>query len=152
MFFILCAGCFLLFKYHYNNLGYFIAVVFITASIIVIKNLAVLSDSFEISKYYFFGLVKRAWQFNKDENIKVSSFGSDFGQDGDIPDIDGGASGIGCLFMIFSIFVPPKITKKEFKIEKFDDTNNLLKRVRIILDRSEFNYLQAFVSRPKSTQ
>lgn len=144
-FFTLGIICFLAFKYHHDDLGYFITVVLLTLSIIVVKDLIVCTDSFQISKYYFFGLIKRTWQFNKGENIKVSSFGSDFGQDGDIPYIDDSASGLGCLFSIFSIFVPPKIIKKEFNVEKFGETNNLLNRVNILLDRPEFNYLKKFI-------
>jgi hypothetical protein len=144
-FFILVPTCFLAFKYLYNNLGYFIAVTLITISIIVVKEFIVFSDSFQISKYYFFGLIKRNWQFNKAENIRISSFGSDFGEDGDIPDNDPTASGIGCLFSIFSVFMPPKIVKKEFKIEALNKSNNLIKRTNIFLDKCEFNYLLTFI-------
>ena len=58
-FFILGATCFFAFKSHYDNLGYFIAVALITFSIIVVKDFIVSLDSFLISKYYFFGLIKR---------------------------------------------------------------------------------------------
>jgi hypothetical protein len=150
-FFILGTISFFAFKSHYDNLGYFITVVLITLSIIVVKDFIVLIDSFLISKYYFFGLIKRTWRFDKDENIKISSFGSDFGQEGDIPDIDQTASGLGCLFSIFSVFAPPKITNREFKIEKFDEINNLLNRVHILLDKPEYEFLQTFIHRPHST-
>ena len=150
-FFMLATICLFAFKYHYDNLGYFIAVVFITLSIIVVKGFTVWSDSFLISKYYFFGLIKKTWRFNKGENIKLSSFGSDFGQDGDVPDIDNIASGVGCLFSIFGMFVPPKITSKEFKVEKFDEASKLLNSVSVFLDRPEFNYLQTYIRPPQST-
>ena len=150
-FFVFGAICFFAFKYHYDNLGYFIAVALITLSIIVVKDFIVSFDSFSISKYYFFGLIKWRWRFNKEDKIKASSFGSDFGQDGEIPDYDYEASELGCLFSIFSTFVPPKITMKKFKVGKFDEFNRPLKSVHILLDKPEFNYLQKFIHQPQST-
>jgi len=144
-FFFLAAICSLAFIYHYDNLGYFIIVALITISIIVVKDFVVFSNSFEVSKYYFFGFIKRRWKFNQDENIKVSAFGSDFGQDGEIPDFEDIESGLGCLFSILSIFMPPKITRKEFKVQAYNETNILLKRVHILLDKSEFNYLKTLL-------
>ena len=143
-FFFLAAICSLAFIYHYDNLGYFIIVALITISIIVVKDFVVFSNSFEVSKYYFFGFIKRRWKFSKDENIKVSTFGSDFGQDGEIPDYQDIESGLGCLFSIFLIFMPSKITRKEFKIQAYDETNILSKRADIFLDKSEFSYLKVF--------
>lgn len=151
IFFILTTICFFAFKYQNENLGYFIAVVFLALSIIVVKGLVVFSDSFLVSKYYFFGLVKRTWQFTKGENINISSFGSDFGENQDISIHDDSASGIGCLLSIFLFLVPPKITIKRFSIEKFDETHKLLKSVSLLLDRSEFKYLQIFIYQPHDT-
>jgi hypothetical protein len=138
----------LAFKYHHDNLGYFVTVVIITLSIIVVKDVAISVDSFSVSKYYFFGLVKWTWNFNKDNNIKLSSFGSDFGQDGESSFHDDTGTGIGCLFMIFEVFLPPKIVMKQFKIEKLD---NPTKRVDILLDKYEFDNLQQFIKQPQST-
>ena len=150
-FFIFGAICFFAFKYHNENLGYFISVVLITLSLIGIKDFVVCSDSFQISNYYFFGLISRTWRFNKGDNVNVSTSGQDFGQDGDVPLIEDTAHGLGCLFSLFSIFVPPKITRKYFKIEKFDEFNKLSKSVYVLLDRPESNYLQTFVHQPQST-
>jgi hypothetical protein len=150
-FFILGTICFFAFKYYHDNLGYFIAVVLITLSIIVVKDFIVCSHSFSISKYYFFGLIRKTWRFNKGDNVKVSSFGSDFGQDGEITVHDDTVSGLGCLFSIFSIFLPSKITMKEFKLEKFDEFNSHTKNVYILLNRPEFIHLETFIHQPQST-
>jgi hypothetical protein len=143
-FFILGAICFLAFIYHFDNLGYFVAVVFIAISIITIRNFIVFPDSFQVSKYYFFGLIKRRWQFHKGENLHISTLGADFGEDADNPDI--GDIEVGCLFFILSIFVRPKIVKKEFTVEKRSETNVVLERVHIFLDKAAFNYLKPFMS------
>lgn len=144
-FFILGAIYFLSFIYHFDNLGYFVAVVFIAISIITIRNFIVFPDSFQISKYYFFGLIKRRWQFHKGENVHISTLGADFGEDADRPDVDIEDIEVGCLFFIFSIFVRPKVVKKEFTVEKRSETNVVLERVHIFLDKAEFNYLKLFM-------
>ncbi|MFT3704158.1 MAG: hypothetical protein QM802_17455 [Agriterribacter sp.] len=148
--FILGAICILAFKFQNENLGYFIAVILILFSIIVVKDFEVRPNSLKISKYYFWGLFCRRWEFNKEDNIKVSSLGLDFGQEGDTPDFDDAGAGIGCLFSIFSLFAKPKITMKQFKIDKFDESNIHLKSVRILLNRSEFKYLETFVNQLQS--
>lgn len=148
MFLILGTGCFLAFKYHYDNIGYFVSVVLISLSIIVVKDVVISVNSFLVSKYYFFGLIKRTWNFNKGDNIELSSFGSDFGQDGESSFHDDTATGFGCLFMIFEVFVPPKIVMKEFKIEKID---NPYKTVSILLDKYEFDNLLKLIHQPQST-
>jgi len=148
VFLILGTGCFLAFNYHYDSLGYFVSVILITLSIIVVKDVAISVDSFLVSKYYFFGLIKWTWNFNKGNNIKLSSFGSDFGQDGESSFHDDTATGLGCLFMILEVFSPPKIVMKEFKIEKIDSPS---KRVYILLDKYEFDNLQKLIHHPQST-
>ena len=113
--------------------------------IIVVKEIIVLSDSFQITKYYFFGFIKRKWKFDKSETIYFKSYGSGFGREGDIPNLDDSASGLGCLFTIFCAFVePPLITKKEFTIEMINDSNVVIKGVQIFLNEQEFIFLQTF--------
>lgn len=147
-FLILAAVCFLAFNFNHDNLGYFVAVVIIMLSIIVVKDIVISVDSFFVSKYYFFGLLKRTWNFNKGDNIKLSSFGSDFGQGGELFFPDDTGIGIGCLFMIFEAFLPSKIVMKEFKIEKI---NSPSKKVHILLDKYEFDNLQKLAHQPQST-
>lgn len=145
-FFILGLICFFAFNDHHESLGYIIIVALLSMSGIVVKNFIVSYDSLQISTYYFFGLINRTWQFNKGDNIKISSFSLDFEEDDDIASVDDGGSGIGCLFFLFSSIIPPKITRREFKIEKFDLSNQRLKRVHILLDRYEYKCLQKFIS------
>ena len=147
-FFILCLICFLAFIYSYDKLGYFIALTLATMRIIVVKGFIIYLDSFQVSKFYFFGLFKRKWHFNKSENIRVLPLGSDFGEDGVAPNVDDGGSGLGCLFSIFSMFSPPTITKKEYKVENLNETNDKINSTRILLDRPELNYLDSFIRRP----
>lgn len=145
-FFILGITCFFAFQYNNDNLGYFIAVAIITLSIVVVKNFTVFPGSFVISNYYFFGLIKITWRFNKGDSITISSYGSDFGQNGEIPDYDHNYAtpGLGCLYSVFLIFFPFKIIKKNLKIEKIDESNKSLKRVHIFLNKYEFDCLQSF--------
>ena len=145
-FLTLTITCFLAFNFHYDNLGYFIAVVFVFLSLIILDNVIVYSDSFLIRKYYFFGLCRRTWYFDKGQKIKISSFGSDFGQDGEIPDYDSShvVPGLGCLFSIISVFLPHKIVRQEFKVEKLDILDNSIDTAYIVLDRQEFSLLDKF--------
>jgi hypothetical protein len=131
-----------------RRLGYFVTVAFIMLSVIVVKDIAISVNSFLVSKYYFFGLIKWTWNFNKGNNIKLSSFGSDFGQDGESSFHDDTATGLGCLFVIFEVFSHPKIVMKEFKIEKTDSPS---RRVYILLDKYEFDNLQKLIHQPQST-
>ena len=145
LFLILGTACFFAFKYHYDNLGYFILVVLIFMSIIVVRDFKVYSESFQISKYYLFGLIKRQWQFNKGSKIEITSFDSEFGAEGDPVDLDSTGTGLGCLVSIFSGFMPSRVTKRRFNIEMFSEANKLLKRVHIVLEKPEYNYLKTFI-------
>ena len=149
--FILGTVCFLAFHYQYNNLGYFIAVVLILLSIIVVKNFIVFQDSFQISKYYFFGLIRFRWKFNLEEKFKILSLGADFGGEGDVLNTEPDAAG--CLLLVLSVFFPSGsgVIKKEFRIERSGKVNTPFSRVHIFLDRVEFNYLQGFYTDTKPT-
>ena len=56
---------------HHAIVSYFVVSVFIFVSIIVVKELDVSFDSFNVTKYYFFGLIKRKWPFDNSENISI---------------------------------------------------------------------------------
>ena len=148
-FIILVTTCALSFIYHYDKIGYFTSVVLLTLTFIVLKDFIVSPDSFRISKFYFFGLIKREWFFNKTENIKISTFGTDFGDDGDVVFIDSGVPAPLSILSFFLIFAPPKITMNEFKIEKMDEMYCPINAVRILLSEHEFNYLNPFIRRPQ---
>ncbi len=97
-----------------------------------------------MSKYYFFGFIKRKWEFNKVDRIKVSSFYSDFGQNNDVSNYDDTGTGVGCLLSIILFFIPSKITNKEFKIESLNDKNTAIKSVKITIDNQEFNFIKDY--------
>ena len=138
-------SCAYAFATGFYNLGYFTAVVLIPLGSIVVTDFIVSADSFQIVKYYFFGAIKRRWQFNKGDRIKLSGFGSGFGHDGDNPIDDQTGTGLGCLYMILLVFWPDKIKRKEFKIEQTDSCGQPLNKVHIILNSTEFNHLERFV-------
>ena len=144
-FFILVTAFVLAFINHNEKPVYFISVVLFSLSFISIKKFIVSKDSFQISKFYFFGLIKRTWIFKKSDNIKVSTFGTDFGEEGDFPFVDSGDSAPLSIISFFFIVARPKITMNEFKVEKFDETNWLISSVRILLNKDEFNYLNSFI-------
>ncbi len=144
-FFILGIACYASFNTHYNNLGYCIAVALIFLSSITLKNLSIYAASFLIEKYYFFGFIKRGWQFNKEDNLRLTSFGSNFGENGETPDHANDPVGLGCLYSVLSVFLPPTITKKPFKVAQLDELNTILKSVTIILNKTEYDYLRKFI-------
>lgn len=137
--------CSLAFMFNNQNLGYFIIVIILSLSFIVVNGFSVQDDSFQISRYYFFGIFKKRWQFHKVDHLKISSFGPGFGEDGNSSYLDDGETGLGCLFSLFTLFVPPKIQRREFKIESFTDTNDRQSTVSIILNKEEYNYLVPFI-------
>lgn len=146
IFFILVITGLLSCVFQYEKAGYFISVIFASLSIVVIKDLVVSAESLLVSKYYFFGLIRKSWLFGREENIKMSSFGYDFGEESDAPYIADSGSGEGCLFEIFAFFSPPNITRKEVEIQKIDEFDTHSKKVKIFLNKAEFRYLQNFIS------
>lgn len=142
LFLILATSCFLAFKYHQDNVGYFVSVILIMVSMIVVKDIVIYVDSFLVSKYYFFGLIKSTWNFKKEMTIKLSSFGSDYGENGESPMYDDPATELGCLFMIIAIFSPPAITMKAITIETIDTP---VQRVVLALNKYEFDTVQKFI-------
>jgi len=114
-------------------------------SIIVIKNIIVSPNNLHIVKYYFFGLVKINWQFEKTDFLQLKSYGSDFGAEGEYVDTDPTGTGLGCLFGIFAVFTKSEIIHKEIIIEKLSSMETVVKRVYIDVDRGEYKILQRFV-------
>jgi hypothetical protein len=143
VFVLLSISCFLAFIFQQNNLGYFIAVVWLTLSTIAIKDIVIKADSLLITKYYIFSLVKFSWEFNKADKVKLYSLEASFGEDGGpIFQYDDG-SGLGCLLMIVEVFLPSKIVKQQFTIE---DINSPRKRVQILLSKLEFDSIKNWLS------
>ncbi len=146
-FVILGTTCFYAFINNVSNLIYFSSLIIITLSILVIKDFVIFQSSLQITKFYFFGLIKKEWHFGKNENIQLKSDSSSFGDEGDISNFDSEeAATVGCLFSIYGIFFPPQISSKEFTIEVLSYSKKVIKRVHIFLNKKEFNFLQALIS------
>jgi hypothetical protein len=144
-FLILMLACLGAFTWHYSILGYVMVIILLTLSIVVVKDFMVTANAFRITQYYCFGFFKKTWHFNKGENIRISSFDPDFGQDADMQDTIAEPEALGCLWTIFSAFIPSKITKRHIKIEKLDEAGKPISRVGILLSSKEFNYIQQFI-------
>lgn len=143
-FFVLVIACFLLFKFQYESAGYFLVAILLALSIIVVKGLEVYNDSFQIIKYYFFGLISWKWRFNKKDIVRVTPVDPD-PAGGD--DIDAGAvvPEAGCLFLFISIFGPPKNNNEVFNVGKFDEIGKAIRIVKVRLNEQELNLLLPFI-------
>ena len=143
-FFIATLLCVFAFKYHFENLGYFLSVLLVTSSIIIVNDFVVTDQELNVSKYYMYGFIKINWKYLKNDQIKISSYGSDFGKEGEIPDFQN-TSDLGCLFSIFAVFLPYRITKKSFTLERLGESIQHKRQVQILLNEVEFGHLQKFV-------
>jgi hypothetical protein len=142
---VLLTGALVSFHYQKSNLGYFLAVSLIFLSLIVLKDFRVTNDAVQVKKYFAFGILPLTWTFNQYE-IRYEMYGSGF--DG-IPDQtydDDSGTGLGCLFMIYSMVFPGKISKVNFTI--FNTAKNgFFKSVNILLNKREYDKLFEFVHR-----
>ena len=118
-------------------------VVFLSLSVAVVRDFVVWQDSIRINKFYFFGLLKISFKYSKGQNIRISSYGSNFSEDADSPYFDDGGTGVGCLYALISVFFPAKTIMKEFKIELVNSHRDD-KSIRIYLTKKEFDYLKGF--------
>ncbi len=138
--------------YFYTNkisgLVYLSALALVLLSFYVIKNFSEYEDSFEITKFYFFGLFTKKWRFDKMDNIRLKLPTQNFGDEFEAPSFDDAShTGLGCLPFTFFMFFPPRITHMKFLIQSFDDVGKTLKQVSIFLDRNEYNIMQNIISR-----
>lgn len=145
-FLVLLIGCLFAFTHDASGFGYMSAFVAILMSVIVVDDLRVLSDSFEVIKYYFFGLIKTTKRFEKNRIITNKPIGPDFGEYKEILVDDASDSGLGCLLSLFFFGLSPQIIKKEFYIEMLDARNSVVKSAYVLLDIQEFGLLKAFFS------
>ncbi len=129
-----------------------------TFSLSVIKNFVLKTNVLFVSKYYFYGLIKKTWKFKTGEIIKVSSFDYifeqnlsvvDFGNTEAKFDFDTTTTEIGCLGLIFASFVPMTVVRKEFKIFTTNENNKQLKSVYIQLNQVELNHLMDFIRKSR---
>lgn len=145
IFLVLLAGCILCFTGQQEGLGYLLVILLLTLNFIVITGLTVTAGSFGITKYYAFTLIKQTWRFNKGENLRLYSRDPDFGQGAEKITVAEEPEELGCLFAVFSVFVPSTITKRQYEMVQRDEYNDSIKKVRILLSCTEFNYLSTFI-------
>ena len=131
---------------NYHNLGYFLIVIFLGLSTIVIKDFRVYSNSITISKYYLFGLINKNWKLHEESIVGAFSMDSDFGAHTEYPQFDFNQHEAGCLMSLFSIFMPSRIVAKEFKIEVTDKLGLRSSSVYVLLNEREYNYLKKFLA------
>ena len=142
-FVLLLPLCILSFLYGNSSLGYFVSVALLTLCPIVVKDFVVEESSFYISKYYIFGLIKVTWKFDERHLLKITSFGDAFGSVGDSTHEGSGSSELGCLYMILSVFLPPVVIQKRFKLSQIKDQRSI--SVDIMLNEAEYDMLKRFL-------
>ena len=141
--FLVIFGALLFANKNYNVL-YLIGVFFVFLNLIVVKDFRVSLNSFEIVKYFFFGLIPISWSFEKTDVITIKSDGSIFGSDAEVPDTDQGHTLAGILFgCLYPIFVRPKIGVIEFSIHKIESNGKVSGKVLIFLNANEFRMAEA---------
>lgn len=145
VFFFLVVLYILAIVHHFDNLKYLVVLTFLGLSIIRIDNIFITTDSFRISKYYFFGILRRSLNFEKNDFIKMFSFDSDFGENGQSLFYDFNETGMGCLPYLFSSLMPPKIKRREFIFEKTNESGDKIRQIKIILNKQEFDKLDNFI-------
>ncbi len=136
--------CYVSFDAGHTNFGYFLAVVLVFLSIIVIDDIILFPDSFQVKKFYFFGILPIRHSFNKNEKIVFHSYASGFEEEED--DGDGFVNmetAAGSLFYIFSLFGKKnKVTHRKYTIKKVDGNSGFTGRVEIFLSRQEYELIK----------
>ena len=128
------------------NLGYFLAVVLVFLSIVVIKNLVVFPDSFQVKKIYFFGVFPVNWNFRKDERVVLHSYTSEFEEEDDADGFSHMETTAGCLFYIYAVFGKQnRITHRKFSIKKEISKSGFLGEVEIFLSKEEYQLIKDII-------
>lgn len=140
LFCVLAACVFVAGYFHRQGLVWLLAIIMMGMLFITLHDIIVTGQYFRVSKYYCFGLIKRTWQFNKQDVIRVNAYGADFGQDAEDADIE--TEDVGCLYSFFFLFTDAKITTKKYKIEQLNELGDTVKRVHVYLSKVEWEHLQ----------
>jgi hypothetical protein len=136
--------CYYSFDSFNTNLGYFLSVILVLLSIVVIENFKVFPNSFQVKRFYFFGFFPVKWNFMKDE-FDIRSYGSNYGEEGDALELGQAETGAGCLFYLFTIFSSKgRITHRKFILRKKGSGLFSLNRVDILLSNEEYELLKGF--------
>jgi hypothetical protein len=139
--------CYTSFDAGHTNLGYFLAVVLAFLSIIVIEDLIVFSDSFQVKKFYFLGILPIRRSFNKNEKIVFHSYASGFEEEEDEGEgFSHVETAAGCLFYLYSFFGKKnKVTHRKYTIKKVGGKSGFTGMVEIFLSRQEYELIKEII-------
>ena len=125
------------------NLFYIIATILLFCSLIVVVDFKFDLSSFTIVKYYFFGLIPVTWNFQKTEEIFITSMGTTFDDLPDLPNHDHSQSGLYILYgCIYPLLGRPKIEKVRFWISKTKKNGKKSSSISIFLTFSEYGMIE----------
>jgi hypothetical protein len=145
---LLIAIGFFAFKWGYSNFGYFILVAFISLSVVVITDFSVSTESIVIKRYFIFGFYRLSWCFEDGSEIAANSFESDFGESSHSGNYPAAETNVGCVFSLFELFFPSKITRREFIISTKSDPSD---KVKLLLNKEEYEFLRGFMQKGHRT-
>jgi hypothetical protein len=139
---VLAISCYWSFDKGKDNPGYVLAVALIVLSLITIEGLVVYAESFQVKKFYFFGLIPINWTFTKEEKAVLVAYGSGFGEEGDLLELGQSETGVGCLYFLLSAFMKQgNITHIKYTIKPAGSRSNLFKRVDVMLSHEEYQLI-----------
>ncbi|MCW3110406.1 MAG: hypothetical protein JWQ09_4912 [Segetibacter sp.] len=147
LFVTLVCLCFYTFIRHILILEYVSTALFISLSLLVVKDFSFSQDSLQITKFYFFGFIKMKWLFDKTENIKVTSSSPNFGEEFDPPSFNAWETAtLGCIASILFTFFPPRVTHKKFTIESLDNSGKVIRHVQLLINKEEYGLLKTLIT------
>ena len=140
--------CFFSFNSGYSNLGYFLSVVLVFLCLIVIEDLVVFQDSFQVKKFYFFGTVPIIRSFNINEKIFLHSNTAGYEEEDDGDGFSNFETAAGCLFYIYTVFgKKPRVTHRKFTIKKEVGAPGLGSSAEIFLSKEEYQLIKEIIDR-----
>lgn len=138
--------CYFSFKDGYTNLGYFLSVVLIFLSIIIIEDLVVYPDWFKVKRFYFLGLLPVKWTFCKADNVVLHSNTSGFEEEDDADGFSHFETPAGCLFYIYSLFGKKnRVTHRKFTIKKKAVAPGFRNSVEMFLSKPEYQLINEII-------
>ena len=147
LFVALVCLCFYAFIRHILILEYVLPALFISLSLLVVKDFSISQNSLQITKFYLFGFIKRKWLFNKSEIIKVTSSTVDFGQEFEPPCFDTVETAtLGCITSMLFTLLPPRVTHKKFTIECLDNSGKVIRYVQLLISKEEYSLLHTLIT------
>jgi hypothetical protein len=117
-------------------------------SLIKLQDITVSQEKLRISKFYFFGLIKREWFLSKGQLVDIIPLGSEFGQTADPPSAE---FDVGCILTLLALLIPYKVRKREFIIKIYREQKRSIENLMITLEKHEFITIESFVNSSHST-